>query len=93
MKNWFTSLNSALALSFCAVLAFLWSVLLDMGLVYPPFGLNMLQTGLAALIFTALIGLWLWALAAAMRGSRHGLINDSGKCGKQRTSEGKKTTR
>jgi len=74
MKNWFTSLNGALALSFCAVLVFLWSALLDMSLVYPAFGLNMQQMGLLALIFTALIGLWLWALAAAMRGSRRGLV-------------------
>lgn len=74
MKNWFISLNGALALSLCAVLVFLWSALLDMSLVYPAFALNMQQTGLLALIFTALIGLWLWALAATMRGSRRGLI-------------------
>lgn len=74
MKNWFTSLNGALVISFCAVLVFLWSALLDMALVWAPFNLSMWQIGLAALILTGLIGLWLWALAAAMRGSRRALI-------------------
>lgn len=74
MKNWFNSLNGALALSFCAVLVFLWSALLDMALVWAPFNLSMWQIGLAALFLTGLIGLWLWALGAAMRGSRRGLI-------------------
>lgn len=74
MKNWFNSLNGALVISFCAVLVFLWSALLDMALVWAPFNLSMLQIGFAALILTGLIGLWLWALAAAMRGSRRALI-------------------
>ena len=61
-------------ISFCAVLVFLWSALLDMALVWAPFNLSMLQIGFAALFLTGLIGLWLWALGAAMRGSRRGLL-------------------
>lgn len=74
MKNWFTSLTGALVISFCAVLVFLWSALLDMALVWAPFNLSVWQIGFTALFLTGLIGLWLWALAAAMSGSRRGLI-------------------
>lgn len=74
MKNWFTSLTGALVISFCAVLVFLWSALLDMALVWTTFKLSMWQIGLAGLVLTGIIGFWLWALAAAMRGSRRGLI-------------------
>lgn len=74
MKNWFTSLNGALVISFCAVLAFLWSALLDMSLVWATFNLSMWQIGFGALILVGIVGLWLWGLAATLRGSRRGLV-------------------
>ncbi len=45
-----------------------------MGLVWTTFNLSMWQIGFAALFLTGLIGLWLWALAGTMRGSRRGLL-------------------
>ena len=74
MKQASIPFRTPLVLSFCAVLAFLWSALLDMSLVYAPLRLDMQSIGIGALVFTMLIGAWLVALGATLRGSRRGLM-------------------
>jgi len=74
MKNQFTSLNGTIALSVIALLTFLGRVFLDWRYQYPesdPAGTFDTST---ALIYMLLIGVWLWGLLAASRGSRGGLI-------------------
>lgn len=74
MKQWFTSLNGAITLSALALLSEAWRGFLDAMFVIPTeFGDEGLMN-LAALIFTLLFGGWAWALVAAGRGSRRGLV-------------------
>jgi len=74
MKNRLTSLNGAITLSVLAFLTFLGRAFMDWRYEYPrqdPTG--SLDTTMA-LIYMALVGVWLWGLLAAGRGSRPGLI-------------------
>lgn len=74
MKNWFMSRKGATALSAIAMLTFLGRGFLDWRYEYPlqdPSG--SFDTPLA-LIYIALVGVWVWSLLAIQRGSRGGLI-------------------
>lgn len=74
MKNRLTSLNGTIALSVIALLTFLGRAFLDWRYQYPesdPAGNFDTST---ALIYMLLIGIWLWGLLTASRGSRGGLI-------------------
>jgi hypothetical protein len=74
MKNWFFSLNGAIALSVMTLITHIWRGFLDAMFVLPTdFGDEGLMQ-LAAVIFTLLFVGWAWALLAASRGSRPGLI-------------------
>jgi hypothetical protein len=74
MKNWFTSLNGAIALSAIALLTEVWRGFLDAMFVFPnDFG-DESSLHLAALIYTFLFAGWTWSLISASRGSRRGLI-------------------
>jgi len=74
MKNWFFSLNGAIALSAATLITHIWRGFLDAMFVLPTdFGDEGLMQ-LAAVIFTLLFVGWAWALLAASRGSRRGLI-------------------
>jgi hypothetical protein len=68
------SLNTVLALSAAALLVFLWSVLLDWRFVLGEWNLTVNQLGVAALLYAAYIGGWIWALLAAAQGRRRALI-------------------
>jgi hypothetical protein len=74
MKNWFLSLNGALALSVLALLSNVWRGFLDAMFVLPNgFGdAGFMQ--LAAILFTLLFAGWAWALIAAWRRSRRALF-------------------
>jgi len=74
MKNWFTSLKSAIVLSAIALLTELWRGFLDAMFVLPvDFGDEAIMN-IAALVFTLLFALWSWFLILASRGNRGGLI-------------------
>ena len=74
MKNWFTSLKSAILLSVITLLTEVWRGFLDAMFVLPvDFG-NEAMMNIAALIFTLLFAFWTWTLILASRGSRGGLI-------------------
>lgn len=79
MKNWFTSLNGAVTLSVIALLTLLArSMGLDAMFVMPDeMGISQDQPVTVALFMLwamALFGGWIWALLAAVRGGRGGLI-------------------
>jgi hypothetical protein len=74
MKNWFTSLNGAIALSVITLFSHLWRGFLDAMFVLPTdYGEEGLMQ-LSAVIYTLLFAGWAWSLFAAGRGSRRGLI-------------------
>jgi hypothetical protein len=62
-----------LPVSFCALVVFLWGILLDWHFVLGEWALTIPQLGLAALIYAALISGWIWALIALRGGSRRAL--------------------
>ena len=79
MKTWFLSVNSAIALSVIALLAVLARLIYLDALFVSEFrnGLSEDQPGLivrAMLGFMVFFGGWIWALLAAMRRSRAGII-------------------
>ena len=79
MKNWFTSLNGAVTLSVLALLTLLArSMGLDAMFVLPDkMGVRQDQPATVALLMVwtmALFGGWIWALLAAVRGGRGGVI-------------------
>jgi hypothetical protein len=74
MKNWFTSLNGAIALSVMALLSEAWRGFLDAMFVFPVDFPDATLMNLAAVIFVALFSGWAWALLAASRGSWGGLM-------------------
>jgi hypothetical protein len=69
MRNWFLSLNGAITLSVIGFLAWLGRLFLDWAYEIHGDGLTIL-----ALVFVAFAGGWVWAMLAAIRGSRLGLI-------------------
>ena len=77
MRTWILSLNGAITLSVIAFLTGLARLMLDMRFVseFADFmGNQPGQVALVMLIFMAFFGGWVWALLAAVRGSRGGLI-------------------
>lgn len=74
MKNWFTSLNSAIAFSAIALLTEVWRGFLDAMFVFPNDIGEENFMHLAALIYVFLFALWVWSLISAARGSRRGLV-------------------
>jgi len=74
MKTWFMSLNGAIALTAIALLTELWRAFLDFQHEYSTYlqGTGMIFIG--TLIYTVFFAAWVWALLAAARGSRGGLI-------------------
>jgi hypothetical protein len=74
MKNWFTSLNGAITLSVISLLVFLGRAFIDFYFVFGEFALNLSMIALAMLFYLALFGGWIWALLAAVQGSRRGVI-------------------
>ena len=74
MKNWFTSLNGAIALSIMALLSEAWRGFLDAMFAIPVDFPDATLMNLAAVIFVALFAGWAWALLVASRGSRGGLM-------------------
>jgi len=68
MRNWFLSLNLAITLSMIGLLAFLGRMIL--GLLHGP---NDLYPVLELVTVALAVG-WVWAMLAAIRGSRGGLI-------------------
>jgi hypothetical protein len=67
------SSKSVIAASFLALVVFLWGVLLDWHFVVGEWGFNIPQTGLAALIYVAILSGWIWSLIALSAGSRRAL--------------------
>ena len=74
MKNWFTSLNGALALTALAWLSQLWRTLID---ATQGFHSNATEGSLLVtftLAYTAVLAGWAYAMHSASRGSRGGLM-------------------
>lgn len=74
MRAWITSLNGAIALSVIALLTFLGRGFMDWRYEFPvqdPSGAFDIP---GALLYMAFAGIWIWAVLAAARGSRRGLI-------------------
>ena len=77
MKTWFTSLNAAITFSVIAFLTGLARLMLDARFVSEFADFMGDQPGQVALVMLTLIaffGGWVWALLAAVRGGRGGLI-------------------
>ena len=74
MKHWFLSLHGALALSVIALLTFLGRLFLDWRYESQLMGrAGSLQEAINVLLFLSFAGGWIWAMFAAIRGSRGGL--------------------
>ena len=74
MKNWFFSINGAVTLSILTLLSHMWRGFLDAMFVLPvDFG-DEATMQMAAITFTLIFAGWAWALFAAWRGSRRGLV-------------------
>lgn len=74
MRNWFTSLNGAIALSLVALLTFLGRGFLDWRYEYPLQDPTGSWDTPGALVYMALAGGWIWSLLAAARSRRSGLV-------------------
>ena len=74
MKNWFTSLNGAVTLSFITLITELWRAFLDAMFVFPNDIGDETYMHLSAVIYTVLLAGWTWTIVSASRGSRRGLI-------------------
>ena len=75
MKNWFLSLHGAIALSVTALLTFLGRLFLDWRYESQLLGsAGSFEEAVNVLLFLAFAGGWIWAMLAAIRGSRRGLI-------------------
>lgn len=72
MKNWLTSLNGALTLSFVALLIELWRGLLDFAFVY-PYDAKGLEV-ITATVYVVLFAVWLLGLNKAQQGKRAGIL-------------------
>ncbi len=71
MKNWFTSLNGAITLSFLALLIELFRAFLDFAIIFPNALKGMEVAG--ALVYAIVFGIWGAGLLAARGASRAGL--------------------
>ena len=71
--KWFTSLSGSVATAFIALLVFLGRAFIDFYFVYGEFSLDISMISLTVLAHMALFGGWIWALLAAVQGSRRGL--------------------
>ncbi|MDX1417205.1 MAG: hypothetical protein R3293_23565 [Candidatus Promineifilaceae bacterium] len=74
MINWFTSRKGAVTLSIITLLTHLWRSFLDAMFVFPTDIGDETYMHLAALIYTALLAGWTWAIISAASGSRRGLV-------------------
>jgi hypothetical protein len=74
MKDWFASLQGAIALSVVTLITIVWRSFLDAMFVLPFDFQGEVFLQVAAIIFTVLIAGWAWALFSAWRGSRAGLV-------------------
>jgi hypothetical protein len=75
MKNWFLSLHGAIALSVTALLTFLGRLFLDWRYESQLLGpAGSFEEAVNVLLFLAFAGGWIWAILAAIRGSRRGLL-------------------
>ncbi len=75
MKNWLLSQNGAITLSVMAFLVFLGRLFLDWRYESDFMGAaGSVQETINVLFFLALAGGWIWAMLAATRSSRRGLI-------------------
>lgn len=75
MKNWFFSLHGAIALSVTALLTFLGRLFLDWRYESQLLGsAGSFEEAVNVLLFLAFAGGWIWAMLAAIRGGRRGLI-------------------
>lgn len=74
MKNWLLSLNGAITLSVLTLLSQVWRGFLDAMFVLPTDFGDEGTMQLAAIIFTLFFAGWTWAIWAAQKGSRRGLI-------------------
>jgi hypothetical protein len=73
MKNWFAGLKGAVGLSVLSLVVYLGRAFIDFYYVYGEFGLGTGAVSLAIIVQMALFGGWIWALLAAVQGSRRGL--------------------
>src|SRR3990170_6814124 len=73
---WFRSRDGAILLSAVAFLAFIERAFLDWRFVFAEFvpDTDIATTALAMGFYVAVSGTWLWALAAAARGGRGGIV-------------------
>lgn len=75
MKNWGTSLDGALMLSFVHFLLEMWRGFLDFSFVLPDYSGGSTGTmALYALVYTAIFATWLLGLSNARQGKRGGII-------------------
>src|SRR6186713_2431688 len=75
MRNWFLSLHGAITLSVLGLLTFLGRLFLDWRYESRLIGAaGSLEEAVNVLLFLAFAGGWVWAMLAAIRGSRRGLI-------------------
>lgn len=72
MKNWFTSLNGALTLSFVALLLELWRGFLDFAFIYPN-EMKGMEIGIA-IVYVVLLGIWIYGLNSARQSHRAGIL-------------------
>src|SRR5512143_846839 len=74
MKSMFTTLNGAVMLTAIALLAELSRAFVDFEWVYSIVLNSAGGAVLGALLYTAVFGMWAWALLRATRGSRRAVI-------------------
>ena len=75
MTNWFLSVYGAITLSVIALLTFLGRLFLDWRYESDLLGpAGSFEEAANVLLFLAFAGGWIWAMLAAIRGSRRGLI-------------------
>ena len=79
MRNWFTAPNTAITLGIIAFLTLVARLTFLDALYVPEFRVMLPENqpaaiALAMIVYMLLIGLWMWALLAAARGSRTGIM-------------------
>ena len=74
MKTWITSIDGAIALSVIALLSFIGYAFLESRYFLRDWTPSVSAAAVQMLVLLALVGGWLWALFAAVGGSRRGLV-------------------